>query len=59
MKKDDKGNEGKWCPFRQGHYCGPNCGMFMVGMKMCVFHGINANLRNIANGKKVKHGNSG
>jgi hypothetical protein len=40
-----KGKTGLFCPFRTGHYCNPNCGLFMEGLGSCVFHGINRNLQ--------------
>jgi hypothetical protein len=47
-----KGKTGLFCPFRQGHYCNKNCGLFCEGLGSCVFHAINLNLQNLD--KKVK-----
>lgn len=36
--------EGKNCPFNDEMKCNDECGLYCIGMKCCVFHGINANL---------------
>lgn len=47
-----KGKTGLFCPFRQGHYCNKNCGLYMEGLGSCVFHGINQNLRTLVEKSK-------
>lgn len=42
-----KGKTGKYCPFRQGHYCNTNCGLFMESLGSCCIHGINWNLKKL------------
>jgi hypothetical protein len=42
-----KGKLGLYCPFRTGHYCNANCGMFCIKLSSCVFHGINLNLQKL------------
>lgn len=36
--------ENKHCPINDKFKCNSDCGLYMIGMKACVFHGINANL---------------
>jgi hypothetical protein len=45
-----KGKQGRFCPFRTGHYCNKNCGLFMEGLSSCVLHGINLNLQRLTEG---------
>jgi hypothetical protein len=41
---ENKGKQGKYCPFREGHKCGDYCGLFCIGLNSCVFHAINKNM---------------
>jgi hypothetical protein len=47
-EKKNVGKAGKYCPFRPEHKCGSYCGLWMEGLKACVFHGINMNTGTIA-----------
>ena len=40
-----KGKTGLFCPFRTGHYCNKNCGLYMESLGSCCMHGINWNLK--------------
>lgn len=42
-----KGKTGRFCPFREKHFCNKNCGLFMEGLGSCVLHGINLNLQRL------------
>lgn len=42
-----KGKQGLFCPFRTGHYCNANCGMYCIKLNSCVLHGINFNLQKL------------
>jgi len=42
-----KGKTGRFCPFREKHFCNKNCGLFMESLGSCCLHGINWNLKKI------------
>lgn len=42
-----KGKTGRFCPFRTGHFCNKNCGLYCEGLGSCTFHAINLNLQRL------------
>lgn len=42
-----KGKTGKYCGFREKHFCNKNCGMYMESLGSCCLHGINWNMKKI------------
>ncbi len=49
-----KGKQGLFCPFRQGHFCNKNCGLFCEGLGSCTLHAINLNLQRLTEAIKNK-----
>lgn len=48
-----KGKTGRFCPFREKHYCNKNCGLFCEGLGACVLHSIGWNLKQVLDEIKI------